>query len=45
MSKIIAVRDAGPGDDTPATVVLPSSLQRSNIQFFLRSIAKSPRPK
>jgi hypothetical protein len=45
MSKITAVRDAGPGDGTPATVVFPSSLQRSNIQFFLRSIAKSPRPK
>jgi hypothetical protein len=39
-----AMRDASPGDGTPATVVLRSSLQRSNIQFFLRSIAKSPRP-
>jgi hypothetical protein len=40
-----AVRDASPGDAIPATVVWPLSLQRSNIQFFLRSIAKSPRPK
>jgi hypothetical protein len=40
-----AVRDASPGDGTPAMVGLRSSLQRSNIAFFLRSIAKSPRPK
>jgi hypothetical protein len=39
------VRDASPGNGTPATAVLLSSLQRSNIQFFLRSIAKNPRPK
>jgi hypothetical protein len=40
-----AVRDTSPGDGTPATAVSRSSLQRSNILFFLQSIAKSPRPK
>jgi hypothetical protein len=39
------VRDASPGDATPTTAVWPLSLQRSNIQFFLRSIAKNSRPK
>jgi hypothetical protein len=29
----------------PATVVAPASLQRSNLQFFLRSITESPRHK
>jgi hypothetical protein len=32
-------------DASPATVVTPASLQRSNLQFFLRSIAESPRLK
>jgi hypothetical protein len=40
-----AVRDAGLRGATPATVVAPASLQRSNLQFFLRSIAESPRHK
>ena len=29
----------------PAKVVAPASLERSNLQFFLRSIAESPRHK
>jgi hypothetical protein len=29
----------------PATVVAPASLERSNLQFFLRSITESPRHK
>jgi hypothetical protein len=40
-----AVRDAGPCGAAPATVVVPASLQRSNLQFFLRSITESPRHK
>jgi hypothetical protein len=39
------VRDAGPRGATPATVVAPASLQRSNLHFFLRSITESPRHK
>jgi hypothetical protein len=38
-------RDAGPGNAAVTTVVAPASLQRSNMQFFLRSIAESPRLK
>jgi single-stranded DNA-binding protein len=40
-----AVRDAGPRGATPTTVIAPASLQRSNLQFFLRSITESPRHK
>jgi hypothetical protein len=37
--------DASPRGGAPATVVVPASLQRSNLQFFLRSITESPRHK
>jgi hypothetical protein len=40
-----AVCNAGPGDATAATVVATASLRRSNLEFFLRSIAENPRPK
>jgi hypothetical protein len=40
-----ALHGAAPGNATAATVIPAASLQRSNIQFFLRSIAEGPRHK
>jgi hypothetical protein len=40
-----AACNAGPDDATAATVDTSASLRRSNMHFFLRSIAESPRPK